>query len=102
MFQRLKRLIRVALGEPSFSVSEGFVVIEEHAAAIEELTRDLADVHTALQRIERKQLRWLEMFNKWGGAKDLVLEDNGEGKPAIATVTAHVPASGLTPGQIVS
>lgn len=90
MFKRLKRLALQYFGSPSSDVSEALEVIQEHSAALEEITRDLADVHTALQRIERKQLRWLEMFNQKSG----VVEEppGGDNKQSLAT---------LVPGQIV-
>lgn len=98
----LKRLRRVVFGPDIQEVQEDLEGIEGLTARIDEFTRDLASVHTSIQRIERKQLRWIEMLNLKDAIK--AQPDNGSDDIVAAEALTNLKSSPVgqpAPGDIV-
>ena len=96
MFGSLKRLWKLRFGSPRLDVGELADELASLSEALPDIIRDLADVHTAIQRIERKQLRWIELLNLQAAMKET--PTNGP----VTDTTPPGPTTRLTPGQIVS
>lgn len=109
MFKRLKRIWRVAFRRAPGGVQGDYGTLPALSESVEVIIRELADVHTAIQRIERKQLRWIELFNLKNEMKEppgnraTVGLDEMKEKVAEKSAAFAAPgaATGLTPGQIV-
>lgn len=113
MKKRLKQLLRLLFCRASGGPLEAPEETAGFSDIIEELTRDLANVHTAIQRIERKQLRWIELLNLQESMKEPASNNSPQDKaPAVVKVVEAIPEAGavittsapshLIPGQIVS
>jgi len=69
-----KKTIRGLAGPDQVALSDGSSIsFDEIAAAFTQIGRDLGVLTQACQRIERKQLRWLEMLNIKEDAETLSL-----------------------------
>ncbi len=96
---RLKRLWKLAKPMVPGDADEVSEQVDELYRLFEEHTRDITNINTALQRIERKQNRWIEMLNLKSAMKEPALGDNGgEATDALRPASPLIP---LMPGQIV-
>lgn len=99
MFKRLKRLWKLSQEGNIPGTLEALEELEGIRSYLDEHTRDITNINTALQRIERKQNRWIEMLNLKREMKEPVSEDNGAKAPDL--IQPARPLTEFMPGQIV-
>lgn len=77
-FWRRKPVSDMASRVKSASLIEGLETLQELWDTTRQLCKDMGTVNTALARIEKKQMRWLEIINSRDGQP----EKNGDASPS--------------------
>jgi len=90
-FWRPKRATDLADRVKAASLLEGLETLQEIWDIVQQHIKDMGIINTAINRLERKQNRWLELLNKGDGpAENISTPDNLEQKPPVL-LTPNLP-----------